>query len=191
MAKHYQFKRHHKDRTRRGQRGRAPYSRRLRVEGLEDRRLLAAGDLDTTFGSAGMNLTDFSSTSDFGSAVAVQGDGKTVVGGYSGNDAGLNDEVTFSLARYHTDGSLDTSFGTGGKVVTDFGGIALLHSIVVQADGKILGAGYVDRGLPTGIDFAIARYHSDGSLDAEFSGDGKQTTDFGYCDDAYSQSTYV
>jgi uncharacterized delta-60 repeat protein len=70
-------------------------------------------------------------------------------------------------------GDLDTSFGIGGKQTTDFGGGAGATSVAVQSDGKIVVVG------GTGSDFALARYNTDGSLDTTFSGDGKQTTDFG------------
>src|SRR5262249_45437706 len=91
-------------------------------------------------------------------------------------------------ARYNSDGSPDTFFGQSGNVVTDFGGIDEAHSVVVQADGKILVAGFTSRG-PGQSDFLLARYNSDGSLDDggpkdstpgdSFGSGGKVVTDFG------------
>src|SRR5207342_1892113 len=56
---------------------------------------------------------------------------------------------------------------------TDFGGFEEARGVALQADGKIVAVGV------TGQDFALARYNPNGSLDTSFSGDGKQTTDFG------------
>ena len=69
------------------------------------------GTLDPTFGTGGVVLTDIASSFDFAHAVAIQPNGKIVVAGNAGSD--------FALARYNADGSLDSSFGSGGKVVTD------------------------------------------------------------------------
>jgi uncharacterized delta-60 repeat protein len=74
-------------------------------------------------------------------------------------------------------GDLDPTFGGDGKVTTDFaGGQDQASAVAIQGDGKIVtaGAAFVSGNL----DFALARYNSDGSLDATFSGDGKVTTDF-------------
>src|SRR5262249_11256642 len=76
----------------------------------------AAGDLDPTFGNGGKVTTGFSGN-DIATCVAIQSDGKIVVGGTSTDPAGNSD---FALARYNTDGSLDPSFGFNGKVTTDF-----------------------------------------------------------------------
>jgi uncharacterized delta-60 repeat protein len=74
-------------------------------------------------------------------------------------------------------GSLDSCFGTGGKVTTKISaGEDVARSVVTQADGKIIVAGFTDwNGSP---DFAVVRYNTDGSLDTSFDGDGKVTTDF-------------
>ncbi|MGW3624911.1 calcium-binding protein [Streptomyces sp. NPDC000880] len=135
--------------------------------------LAAPGDLDPTFGTGGKVTTDFGSGSDF--ADAVQADGKIIAAGGS-DSSGSRD---FALARYNTDGSLDTTFDTDGKVTTDFGSgsddVAL--GVAVQADGKIVAAGLSNSG--GSYDFALARYNTDGSLDTTFDTDGKVTTDFG------------
>ena len=130
------------------------------------------GDLDPSFGTGGKVTTDFGPASDRAFAVAIQTDGKIVAAG----DSGSGD---FALVRYNTDGSLDLSFGSGGKVTTDFGGFGdSAFALAVQSDGKIIAAG---AGAPGGLccQFALARYQTDGSLDTSFHGDGRVLTPFG------------
>ncbi|MGI9113087.1 MAG: delta-60 repeat domain-containing protein [Gaiellaceae bacterium] len=138
------------------------------------------GSLDASFGSGGRVTTDFGSRIDAAAAVAVQPDGRIVAVGISADD--------FALARYNPDGSLDASFGSGGKVTTDFGGRDQGNAVAIQADGKIVAAGMGAKieapGLGIG-DLALARYHRDGSLDASFGIGGKRTTEFGLGDIAY------
>jgi uncharacterized delta-60 repeat protein len=107
----------------------------------------------------------------------LQADGKLVVAGALEAFGALDRD--FALARYHSDGSLDTSFGTGGLVVTDFGEDKdnLAFALVLQADGKLVVAGTLGAFRPQ--DFALARYHSDGSLDTSFGMGGLVRTDFG------------
>lgn len=136
----------------------------------------ADGSLDTSLSGDGMVTTDFGYSAD-GYSLALQTDGKIVVAGQSGRD--------FAVARYYANGILDASFGTGGKVTTDFGGgDDEGRDVIVQKDGKIVVAGYTDDGAE--YHFALARYNPDGSLDAGFDGDGKLTSDFGGSDAAYS-----
>jgi uncharacterized delta-60 repeat protein len=97
---------------------------------------------------------------DEASAVGIQADGKLVVGGTS-------------LVRYNPDGTLDTSFGSGGRVTTK------VHALAVQRDGKIVVVGAAGA-------FAVARYTSDGTLDASFGAGGTVTTKFGKVDEAES-----
>ena len=97
----------------------------------------ADGDLDPTFGTDGKVLTDFDHSTDIAFAVAVQADGKLVVVGTTYRDNDFSDE-DFAVARYNPDGTLDKTFGVGGKVQTDFPGLAAVaSSVVVQPDGKI------------------------------------------------------
>jgi uncharacterized delta-60 repeat protein len=127
------------------------------------------GTLDPTFGSGGKVTTDFFGGDDWANAVAIQGDGKIVAAGLAGCD--------FALARYTPDGSLDPTFGTGGKVTTDFGYCTQAYAVAIQSDGEIVAAGYAPTG--TAIDFALARYNPDGSLDSSFGTGGKVITEFG------------
>ena len=87
------------------------------TESLEPRCLLSAGDLDPSFGVAGKVTTSFGTSSAQATTIAIQSDGRIVVAGYS-SIGGDND---FALARYKSDGSLDTSFDDDGTLTTDFG----------------------------------------------------------------------
>ncbi|MDQ4123260.1 MAG: FG-GAP-like repeat-containing protein [Acidobacteriota bacterium] len=119
------------------------------------------GTLDSGFGSGGKILTPVGAGSDEAYSVALQTDGKIVVAGYaSGN---------FAVVRYNQNGTLDSAFGDGGKVITDVSGFDLAEAIAIQPDGKILVAGY--SGSPRR--FSLVRYNSDGTLDQTFGTAGK------------------
>jgi uncharacterized delta-60 repeat protein len=135
------------------------------------------GSLDTSFSGDGKQETNFGGFGgfDLGNGVAIQSDGKIVAVGRAGGTGG-----DFGLARYNPDGSLDTSFSGDGKRWTDFGGSEEASGVAIQSDGKIVAVG---RAEGTGDDdFALARYNPNGSLDTSFSGDGRQTTNFGFTD---------
>ena len=130
----------------------------------------AAGDLDPSFSGDGKVLTDFFDYADVATNVALQTDGKIVAAGIARTGT---DEATidFAVARYKADGTLDSSFGTGGKVTTDFEGNADIASgIALQDDGKIVVAGRSQNA--TGVDFALVRYNANGTLDTSFGPDG-------------------
>ncbi|MDZ8184907.1 MAG: DUF4347 domain-containing protein [Nostoc sp. ChiSLP02] len=131
------------------------------------------GTLDTTFNTTGIVTTDINGKNDSGNSIAIQSDGKILVAGVSGD--GINDDL--AIVRYNSDGTLDTTFNTTGKVTTDFSGKNdSAANITVQPDGKILVTGVSNNG--TTYDFAIARYNSDGTLDTTFNNTGKFTSDF-------------
>lgn len=137
----------------------------------------AAGDLDPSFGDDGVVTTARAGSFAEGHAVVVQTDGKIV---WVGTTRVVDND--FLLIRHHVDGSLDTTFGDDGQVVTDSGGSEIADAAVVQADGKIVVAGRrrssdLDRSVPHGI--VLARYHPDGSLDASFGDDGRAIGEFG------------
>src|SRR5436309_5767240 len=137
----------------------------------------ADGSVDLTFGSGGRVVTDFGGD-DTAFALAVQPDGKIVVAGVS-NGAGTMD---FALARYESDGTLDATFGSGGRVVTDLGGNGgndEAFALVVQPDGRLVAAGASTAAGSLDFDFALARYNTDGTLDATFRNSGQVVTDFG------------
>ena len=135
-----------------------------------------AGGLDATFGTGGIVTTTFTAapTSDQANAVALQPDGKLVVAGSGG--------AGFELVRYLPNGALDATFGTNGKVTTDFGpsppsgnypsgnaSPSRALAVVVQPDGKIIAAG------SRGVEYAVARYLPTGALDPAFATGGKYT----------------
>lgn len=138
------------------------------------------GSLDSTFDGDGMLTTDFG-FDEYVFGVALQEDGKVVAAGTLFDNVYPYDEMDgIILVRYHPDGSLDASFGDGGKVMTDFGDSHWGGDVLIQPDGKILVAGsasvYLDE-LHMRV-FALARYNADGSPDTSFSQDGMLTTSF-------------
>src|SRR6266545_3518296 len=140
--------------------------------------LAVDGDLDPTFGTDGKVLTDFDHSTDIANAVAIQADGKLVVVGTAYQDNDFSDE-DFAVARYNPDGTLDKAFGVGGKVQTDFPGLAAVaSSVVVQPDGKIVVAGGAFPLFTFLGDFKVVRYNSNGSLDTSFGDGGIVTTTF-------------
>ncbi|HEX2234268.1 MAG TPA: delta-60 repeat domain-containing protein [Thermoleophilaceae bacterium] len=138
----------------------------------------APGDLDPFFDGDGRLTSGFGTgTHDQARAVAVQADGKIVA---AGNGGSLNDQ-DFAVARYNPDGSPDTTFDGDGSVLTGFGKGETANDVAIQADGKIVVAGYSTAGQNGDEDFAVARYHADGELDSSFSGDGKELTNVTQC----------
>ncbi len=122
--------------------------------------------LDKTYGGDGRTTLDIN-MDDRVKDIVVQNDGKIVVGGWSGM-AALYD---FALARYTSDGSLDNSFDTDGKVSTDISGVDdQLEGLAIQADGRIIAIGSTNNG--GSVDWAIVRYGTDGSLDNGFGTNG-------------------
>jgi uncharacterized delta-60 repeat protein len=129
----------------------------------------ANGSLDTSFDNDGMLITSFGAFSDIGTSLAIQQDGKLVIGGSSS----LTQSGTeiFALARFNIDGSLDTSFDSDGKVTTLIGTFSNgLFSTILQGDGKILVSGF-SNSLNNNV-FTLVRYNIDGSLDTSFDSDG-------------------
>jgi len=153
----------------------------------------ADGSVDTTFGrGAGFVTTDFAGNVEDAYGVAVQSDGKIIAVGSTrpavvneqSGDINQNARSDFALARYNADGSLDSSFGNGGELTTNFGDVGYLadnvaYDVALDANGDIVIAGQVEH--ISGIDYvvaALARYHADGTLDGSFGAGGKVVTDF-------------
>ena len=70
-------------------------------------------------------------------------------------------------------GTLDPSFGNGGRVNVDFGGNDYSHTVLIQSDGKIVVV--VSVGNPFQFpphEIELIRYNTNGSLDTSFDGDG-------------------
>jgi uncharacterized delta-60 repeat protein len=117
-------------------------------------RLLADGTPDQRFGTAGLVTTSFEGSRSGARAVVVQADGKLLTGGAKFGAPTSQGEAQpqsgFALARYAPDGTIDTSFGNGGRVLTDMGDAgALPLSLVIQPDGKIIAAGLVFFRVPS------------------------------------------
>lgn len=131
------------------------------------------GTLDASFDGDGIVTTAVGASTDQAYGVVLQPDGKIVVVGSSSND--------FAVVRYNTDGSIDLTFDTDGKVTTPIGASTdIATGVALQTNGKIVVGGYANMGT---VDFAVARYNTDGSLDATFDGDGKTTTAIGLSTD--------
>ena len=134
-----------------------------------------AGALDLSFGTGGIVTTDLNGDSDYALALALQPDGRLVAAGYAGTAGSVS---RFGLVRYLATGAVDSTFGSGGVVMTTFnGGNCSVSSLRIQSDGKILAAGNTAT-LNTGLDFAVARYDASGALDPGFGSGGKLTVDF-------------
>ncbi len=146
------------------------------AERLEVRSMLTAGALDTTFDTDGIVTTSITSGGDIATGVAVQADGRIVA---VGNAYALsNTDADFTVTRYLSNGSLDTSFGTAGIVTTSIGsGFDEAFDVAIQGDGKIVVAGRTNSSGT--YQFAVARYNVNGSLDTSFDGDGIATTSVG------------
>ena len=126
------------------------------------------GSLDSTFGDNGKTTTDSSNLYDEAFDVIIQPDGKIVAAG--------THNVGLSVVRYNSDGSLDNSFGSGGRVTTDFfTGFDEARGVIIDDIGRIIAAGFTH--LSTKTSFAAARYKRDGSLDLTFGDGGRVTTD--------------
>ena len=131
-------------------------------------RYTRAGALDASFGDGGKVTTSFFSGSTHQAyAVALQPDGKIVVAGNVGGD-GL-------VVRYTRSGTLDASFGDGGRVVTDLGSdFDSFNAVALRRDGRIVAAG--ERRDNNRNEFVLARYTADGKLDDSFGDGGMVTT---------------
>jgi uncharacterized delta-60 repeat protein len=134
-------------------------------------RLNPDGTLDTTFGTNGAVTTLFSGQGGRSFGVAIQADGKIVT---AGTIFGGNASSRFGVARYNTDGSLDTTFGVGGKVEVDFpGSYDGAYDVAIQGN-KIVVAGMTGRAgtFPAVYDVGLFRLNTDGSIDTSFGTDG-------------------
>jgi uncharacterized delta-60 repeat protein len=144
-------------------------------------RYLPTGKLDTTFGTGGLASTGFAG-GESGTGVALQPDGKIIWVGSQGNPSfPAGGTFSFAVARFNANGSLDTSFGTGGQASMEFfappmqGAQEFAGAVLVQPDGKILVAGSARQGQIrfAPIQGALARFNTNGSLDTSFGTGGK------------------
>jgi uncharacterized delta-60 repeat protein len=126
------------------------------------------GDLDTSFGSSGKKTINFGGT-DAAQAVLVQPNGRVVAAGGGGPAS------SFCVVRLRAaNGTLDPTFGSGGKRVVDFGtDDESVYSAALQPDGKIVVAG------DSRLQVAVVRLKANGALDPTFDGDGKKILSWG------------
>jgi len=130
------------------------------------------GSLDNSFGSQGIVVTDFNSTIEFGYSVALQQDGKIITSGITNYSV----DPMLGVVRYNTDGSLDNTFGTGGKESHSVGpDYEFYNFLAIQSDGKILIAGASTDSLGSD-DINLVRLNKNGSLDNTFGINGIVTT---------------
>jgi len=133
----------------------------------------ADGTPTSSFGNNGVITTAVGTWTDKANSIALQADGKIILGGDYRNTE--SDSRDFALVRYNANGSLDGSFGDGGKVATELGGdFDIIESVAVLPNGKILAGGYIQENSSS--KFALVRYNSDGSLDNNFGDGGKVVT---------------
>jgi uncharacterized delta-60 repeat protein len=125
------------------------------------------GSLDLTFAGTGYKYEDLEPGNEWGRKAVVQPDGKVIVTGVT--------PAMVGIVRYFPDGSLDTSFGTGGRVMTAFSSSLPAHTtdLLLQPDGKIIIVG--SDGGENDRKVGVARFNSDGSPDTSFGGDGNVT----------------
>jgi uncharacterized delta-60 repeat protein len=132
------------------------------------------GSLDTSFGESGKVITSFSGGYANPSAVMLQPDGKIVVAGDHYRTASGSDE--FALVRYNADGSLDSGFGVGGKVIHTIPTRPYLHDAVLQPDGRIVVVGHFSSANQRVT--VIVRYNANGSVDTSFAANGIFTSPY-------------
>jgi uncharacterized delta-60 repeat protein len=136
-------------------------------------RLNTNGTLDNTFGTGGIQTTDVGGNLDKARSIAIQPDGKIILAG----EVGTGTTANFAIARYTTNGSLDNTFGTNGIQINNIvAGRNGIESVVLQADGKIIAAGYANNGADD--DYVVVRYNSDGTFDNTFGTAGIATVDY-------------
>ena len=133
------------------------------------------GSLDTSFDGDGKTTLNFGTNEDYGQSVVIQNDGKIIIAGIT-TIIGLNTD--FALARFNSDGTLDNTFGIGGKVITSVGGEDQVYQAAIQSDGKIVVVG--TSSLASDYGYSLARFNTDGSLDTSFDGDGKTILDLAF-----------
>ncbi len=132
------------------------------------------GELDITFGSNGKVVTPINGSNSTIYSIALRPNGKIVAGGKS--IIGGVDQ--FTIVQYNADGSIDTNFGTYGRVVTQIGDKSVINSLAIQQDGKIVAGGSSRRNVPFIIAyFTLARYNINGKIDSSFGINGLVETE--------------
>ncbi|HTE45283.1 MAG TPA: hypothetical protein VK636_08590, partial [Gemmatimonadaceae bacterium] len=140
-------------------------------------RLTTAGALDATFGTGGKTTTDLGGQAEWAYVVKIQSDGKVVLAGHVAPDGGSDPDI--GLARYKSDGSLDSTFNNTGTEQTDLAMGNVWNEafdMVIQADGKFVIAGQAQ--VAGQFRFVLARFGINGGVDAGFGTAGVTTTPF-------------
>ncbi len=129
-------------------------------------RYTSTGELDTTFGTNGITVTTFAGIAFDPFGFAVQDNGDFLVGGVATTKSSRNE---FGLARYTSNGVLDTTFGTNGLVITKVGTRSDAPSaLLLQPNGQIVMGGFEVAGGNIPAMMSLVRYNANGSLDATF-----------------------
>lgn len=148
------------------------------------------GTLDTSFGTNGvvsLDIRDGNTKDDVAVAVLIQSDDKIVLAGYTDANSSTS-PYYFALVRLNSDGSKDNSYATDGVLTFSFGDDAKAYNAIIQDDNKVLIVGELEGDSSKKKLFAVARIDATGSLDTEFSVDGKQTVNIG---DSYDEAHAV
>jgi len=155
---------------------------------LSAMRLNPTGTVDASFGGDGVVSVDLPGITASTKVMGQQGFGSVVVAGRAWRDDDPN-RGFFAIARYLSDGTLDSSFGSGGYILDDFGAPrATINALVVQPDGKLVVAGNVET-TPGVTNAAFSRFNANGSLDPTFGQNGRLILDVagvGRADSAYA-----
>jgi len=129
-------------------------------------RYTSAGELDTTFGTNGITVTTFAGIAFDPFGFAVQKNGDILIGGVATTTSGLN---KFGMARYTSNGVLDTTFGTNGLVTTKVGIRSDAPSaLLLQPNGQIVMGGFEVAGGNIPGMMSLVRYNATGTLDTTF-----------------------
>ena len=140
--------------------------------------------LDSTFGSGGKVITDISGAYDYGRSMVLDSNNNIFVAGNGYTNVGGNN-MDFVVVKYDSTGTLDSTFGSGGKVITDISGSDDYgRSMVLDPNNNIFVAGYGDTNVGGGNnDFVVVKYDLTGTLDSTFGSGGKVITDISGGDD--------
>lgn len=158
-------------------------------------RLNADGSVDNSFGTAGKVVFNVGDWNDFGEGIAIQNDGKILIGGHKWI-SNIQQRHDLFVARLNTDGSFDTSYGNAGVATARLvDGANYANDMILQADGKPILMGYtIFQGI---IDMAMVRFDTDGNLDSTFDGDGMVSFDnqgrenYGYAIDLQADNKII
>jgi uncharacterized delta-60 repeat protein len=132
------------------------------------------GTPDSDFGSTGSTTSTLLNGA---TSLQLRADGKILVGGVAFGPPGAGND--FGVVRLNSNGAVDTAFGSGGLASADFGFDDQIWATMLQPDGKLVAVGRITLNLSApDLDFALARFNTNGSLYATFGSGGKLSTDF-------------